>query len=357
MRVGYEDVIKRYGPVLGVDRLHLEIRAGEFIVLLGPSGCGKTTTLRMLAGLENVTSGNIYIGDCCVNEVPPRDRDVAMVFQSYALYPHMTIAENIAYPLRVRRIPRHEIPGRVQKAGELLGIRELLQRKPKELSGGQRQRVALARAIVRQPRVFLMDEPLSNLDAKLRVYMRGELKRLQYELGTTTLYVTHDQAEAMTLAHRVAVMESGRLQQFDTPLNIYERPANKFVAGFMGSPSMNFLDGTLDQAERKFVSPDVMVAFRSQALSLPHGPTQVVLGVRPENIKLSVTEFDGGLPATVYVTEALGNETFVFLNLGKGRIVARTGPAMRLDMESKVWISFDETKLHFFDPVSGNRLP
>jgi len=357
MRVGYEDVIKRYGPVLGVDRLHLDIRAGEFIVLLGPSGCGKTTTLRMLAGLENVTSGNIYIGDCCVNEVPPRDRDVAMVFQSYALYPHMTIAENIAYPLRVRRIPRHEIPSRVQKAGELLGIGELLQRKPKELSGGQRQRVALARAIVRHPRVFLMDEPLSNLDAKLRVYMRGELKRLQYELGTTTLYVTHDQAEAMTLAHRVAVMASGRLQQFDTPLNIYERPANKFVAGFMGSPSMNFLDGTLDHAERTFVSPDVTVAFRSQALSLPHGPTQVVLGVRPENIKLSVTEFDGGLPATVYVTEALGNETFVFLNLGKGRIVARTGPAMRLDMESKVWISFDETKLHFFDRVSGNRLP
>jgi len=357
MRVGYEDVIKRYGPVLGVDRLHLEIRAGEFIVLLGPSGCGKTTTLRMLAGLENVTSGNIYIGDSCVNEVPPRDRDVAMVFQSYALYPHMTIAENIAYPLRVRRIPRHEIPGRVQKAAELLGILELLQRKPKELSGGQRQRVALARAIVRHPRVFLMDEPLSNLDAKLRVYMRGELKRLQYELGTTTLYVTHDQAEAMTLAHRVAVMESGRLQQFDTPLNIYERPANKFVAGFMGSPSMNFLDGTLVHSERRFVSQDITIAFRSQALSLPHGPTQVVLGVRPENIKLSVTEFDGGLPATVYVTEALGNETFVFLNLGKGRIVARTGPAMRLEMESKVWISFDETKLHFFDPVSGIRLP
>jgi multiple sugar transport system ATP-binding protein len=357
MRVGYEDVIKRYGPVLGVDRLHLEIRAGEFIVLLGPSGCGKTTTLRMLAGLENVTSGNIYIGDSCVNEVPPRDRDVAMVFQSYALYPHMTIAENIAYPLRVRRIPRHQIPGRVQKAGELLGILELLQRKPKELSGGQRQRVALARAIVRHPRVFLMDEPLSNLDAKLRVYMRGELKRLQYELGTTTLYVTHDQAEAMTLAHRVAVMESGRLQQFDTPLNIYERPANKFVAGFMGSPSMNFLDGTIDHSERKFVSPDVTLAIRSQALSLPRESTQVVLGIRPEDIKLSVADFEGGLPATVYVTEALGNETFVFLNLGKRRIVARTGPAMRLDMESKVWISFDETKLHFFDPVSGNRLP
>ncbi len=314
MRVGYENVIKKYGPVLGVDRLHLEIRAGEFIVLLGPSGCGKTTTLRMLAGLENVTSGNIYIGEGCVNEVPPRDRDVAMVFQSYALYPHMTIAENIAYPLRVRRVPRHEIPGRVEKAGALLGIGDLLQRKPKELSGGQRQRVALARAIVRQPRVFLMDEPLSNLDAKLRVYMRGELKRLQYELGTTTLYVTHDQAEAMTLAHRVA-------------------------------------------SERRFVSGDVTLAFRSHAVALPDGPARLVLGVRPEDVKLSVTQLEGGLPATVYVTEALGNETYVFLNLGKERIVARAGPAMRLDIESKVWISFDETKLHFFDPASGIRLP
>jgi multiple sugar transport system ATP-binding protein len=356
MRVGYENVIKRYGPVLGVDRLHLEIRAGEFIVLLGPSGCGKTTTLRMLAGLENVTSGNIYIGESCVNEVSPRDRDVAMVFQSYALYPHMTVAENIAYPLRVRRVPRHEIPGRVQKAGELLGIGELLERKPKELSGGQRQRVALARAIVRHPRVFLMDEPLSNLDAKLRVYMRGELKRLQYQLGTTTLYVTHDQAEAMTLAHRVAVMNNGQLQQFDSPLNIYERPANKFVAGFLGSPSMNFLDGSLDHSQRRFVSQEITLAFRSHALSLPHGSTEVVLGVRPEDVKISVTEFAGGLPATVYVTEALGNETFVFLNFGQGRIVARMGPAIRLDIESQVWISFDETKLHFFDPASGNRL-
>ena len=357
MRVGYENVSKRYGAVLGVDRLHLEIRAGEFIVLLGPSGCGKTTTLRMLAGLENVTSGDIYIGDSCVNEVPPRDRDVAMVFQSYALYPHMTIAENIGYPLRVRRVPRHEIPIRVQKAAELLGIGELLERKPRELSGGQRQRVALARAIVRHPRVFLMDEPLSNLDAKLRVYMRGELKRLQYELGATTLYVTHDQAEAMTLAHRVAVMENGRLQQFDTPLNIYERPANKFVAGFLGSPSMNFLDGTLDHSQRRFISPEITMAFRSQALSLPRASSQVVLGVRPEDVRVSVTEFQGGFPATVYVTEALGNETFVFLNAARRRIVARMGPALRLDIESRVWISFDERKLHFFDPVSGTRLP
>jgi multiple sugar transport system ATP-binding protein len=357
MKVVYDDVIKKYGPVLGVDRLHLQIRAGEFIVLVGPSGCGKTTTLRMLAGLEAVTSGNIYIGDYCVNEVPPRDRDVAMVFQSYALYPHMTIAENIAYPLRVRKTPRSEIPGRVQKVAGLLGIGELLERRPKELSGGQRQRVALARAIVRQPRIFLMDEPLSNLDAKLRLYMRCELKRLQYELGTTTLYVTHDQAEAMTLAHRVAVMDRGKVQQFDTPMNIYARPANKFVAGFMGSPSMNFLDGRLDHAERKFVSPGITLGLGEDVLSRLRAHESVTLGVRPEDVVLSVAEFAGGTPARIYVTEALGSETFVFLNLGQEKIVARTDAAVRFDIEAKVWVSFNQAKLHFFDCTSGNRLP
>jgi len=356
MKVVYDDVVKKYGHVVGVDRLNLQIQGGEFIVLLGPSGCGKTTTLRMLAGLETATSGDIYIGDSCVNEVPPRDRDVAMVFQSYALYPHMTVAGNIAYPLRVRRVPRHEIPGRVQKVAALLGIGELLQRRPKELSGGQRQRVALARAIVRQPRVFLMDEPLSNLDAKLRLYMRRELKRLQYELGTTTLYVTHDQAEAMTLAHRVAVMDAGRLQQFDTPLNIYQRPANKFVAGFMGSPSMNFLDGRIDHAQRKFVSQGLALDLESQILSQLHGCENVTLGVRPEDVRLSVAEFAGGIPAGIYVTEALGNETFASLNLGHEKMIARTDPAVSLDMEAKVWVSFDQTKLHFFDAASGNRL-
>jgi multiple sugar transport system ATP-binding protein len=279
-----------------------------------------------------------------------------MVFQSYALYPHMTVAGNIAYPLRVRHVPRHEIPGRVQKVAAMLGIGELLERRPKELSGGQRQRVALARAIVRQPRVFLMDEPLSNLDAKLRLYMRRELKRLQYELGTTTLYVTHDQAEAMTLAHRVAVMDAGKLQQFDTPLNIYQRPANKFVAGFMGSPGMNFLDGRIDHAQRKFVSQGLALDLESQILSQLHGCERVALGVRPEDVRLSVAEFAGGIPAGIYVTEALGNETFASLNLGQEKIIARTDPAVRLDMEAKVWVSFDQTKFHFFDAASSNRL-
>ena len=356
MKVVYEEVSKKYGAVLAVDRLNLKIEPGEFIVLLGPSGCGKTTTLRMLAGLEEITSGNIFIGGTCVNEVPPRDRDVAIVFQSYALYPHMTVEENIGYPLRVRRVPRAEIPTRVGKAAELLGIGELLKRKPKELSGGQRQRVALARAIVRQPRIFLMDEPLSNLDAKLRLYMRGELKRLQYELETTTLYVTHDQAEAMTLAHRVAVMDGGRLQQFDSPLTLYERPVNKFVAGFLGSPGMNFLDGEIDYTEHRFVNRGLAFQLRSQTLSQLHGQKKVTLGVRPENVRISVAEDKTCFPAKIYVAEALGSETFVFLMLDQEKIIARTEPTLGVDIEANVWISFDESKLHFFDPNSGDRL-
>jgi multiple sugar transport system ATP-binding protein len=310
----------------------------------------------MLAGLESVTSGNIFIGDVCVNAMPPRDRDVAMVFQSYALYPHMTIADNIAYPLRVRGIAKGEIPSRVQRTADLLGIGELLARRPKELSGGQRQRVALARAIVRQPRLFLMDEPLSNLDAKLRLYMRGELKRLQYDLGTTTLYVTHDQAEALTLAHRVAVMDRGRLQQFDTPMNIYRRPANKFVAGFLGSPSMNFLDGQLDHAEGKFVGHEAVFPVRPDALSRMRGYERATLGVRPEDVVMSASEVAGGTPAKIYVTEALGNETFVLLNLGQDKIVARADATMRLDIEAKVWVSFNPANLHFFDSKSGERV-
>ena len=357
MNVVYDDVIKKFGSLLVVDQLHLQIKSGEFVVLLGPSGCGKTTTLRMLAGLEAVTSGQIYIGEHCVNDVAPRDRDIAMVFQSYALYPHMTTAENIAYPLRVRKTARSEIPGRVRKVAELLGIGELLERRPKELSGGQRQRVALARAIVRQPRIFLMDEPLSNLDAKLRIFMRSELKHLQYELGTTTLYVTHDQAEAMTLAHRVAVMDRGKLQQFDTPMNVYNHPANKFVAGFMGSPSMNLLDGRLDHAERKFVTQGIMVDLSADVLANLRAHEAVTLGIRPEDVTVSVAEFAGGMPARIYVAEALGSETFVFLNLGEQKIVARTDAALRFDIEAQVWLSFSQTKLHFFESQSGKRLP
>ena len=247
MGIEFQNVNKTFGGTSVVDDLSLKIDNGEFIVLLGPSGCGKTTTLRMLAGLESVTSGDIFINGEHVNDVPTQHRDLAMVFQSYALYPHMTIAENIGYPLRVRKLKKVERAERVKRVAAMLEIESLLERKPRQLSGGERQRVALARAIVREPRAYLMDEPLSNLDARLRVQMRGELKRLQHQLGTTTIYVTHDQAEAMTLASRVAVMKKGRLQQFDTPMNIYNHPANRFVAEFVGSPGMNFIEGRIDR--------------------------------------------------------------------------------------------------------------
>src|SRR5688572_8566309 len=267
MSIELRNVTKRFGDSVVVDDLSLVIDDGEFVVLLGPSGCGKSTTLRMLAGLEQANSGDIFVGGERVNEVPTQNRDLAMVFQNYALYPHMTVAENIAYPLRVRKLSREDISTKVGRVATLLEIGTLLNRKPRELSGGERQRVALARAIVREPRAYLMDEPLSNLDARLRVQMRGELKHLQHELGTTTIYVTHDQAEAMTLAHRVAVMRSGRLQQFDVPLTIYDRPANRFVAEFVGSPSMNFIEGRVYPGERKFKSEGVSLSLGELQLS------------------------------------------------------------------------------------------
>src|SRR5687767_746207 len=278
MSIEFRDITKAFGSTVVVDDLSLAIDDGEFVVLLGSSGCGKSTTLRMLAGLEDVTSGDILINNQRVNDIPPQRRDLAMVFQNYALYPHMTVAENIAYPLAVRKMSREQIAGKVQLVATLLEIVNLLSRKPRDLSGGERQRVALARAIVREPRAYLMDEPLSNLDARLRVQMRGELKRLQHELGTTTIYVTHDQAEAMTLATRVAVMSRGRLQQFDTPLNIYNRPANRFVAEFVGSPSMNFIDGKIDCGV--FESDSVKI--RVQRPDTNH----ITFGIRPEHIQV-----------------------------------------------------------------------
>src|SRR5436190_3512703 len=253
MSISLQHLSKSFGADYVVDDLSLEIADGEFVVLLGPSGCGKTTTLRMIAGLEQATSGDILIDSRRVNDLPPQKRDVAMVFQSYALYPHMSVAENVGYPLRVRKLSPEEIRRQVGQVAVRLEIEPLLDRKPRELSGGERQRVALARAIIRQPRAFLMDEPLSNLDARLRLQMRGELKHLQGQLGTTTVYVTHDQAEAMTLGHRVAVMNRGKLQQFDTPLTIYNQPANRFVAEFVGSPAMNFIEGHFDKSNAIFV--------------------------------------------------------------------------------------------------------
>jgi multiple sugar transport system ATP-binding protein len=324
MGIEFRNVTKTFGGACVVDDLSLEVRDGEFIVLLGPSGCGKTTTLRMLAGLETATSGDILINGERINDVPTQHRDLAMVFQSYALYPHMTIAENIGYPLRVRKLNKADRAARVKRVAAMLEIESLLERRPRQLSGGERQRVALARAIVREPRAYLMDEPLSNLDARLRVQMRGELKRLQHQLGTTTIYVTHDQAEAMTLASRVAVMKKGQLQQFDTPLNIYNHPANRFVAEFVGSPSMNFIEA--------------------------EGVTK---GIRPEHIQVLTTPEDGAIEGRVYVTELMGNETFVFVSVGDNRLIARAPADFRVDVDTKVWLKFATDKLHFFDPISG----
>jgi multiple sugar transport system ATP-binding protein len=356
MNARFDNVTKLFGKRAAVDRLSLAIDEGEFVVLLGPSGCGKTTTLRMLAGLEDATDGDIFIGEERVNDVPTRHRDVAMVFQSYALYPHMTVAENIAYPLRVRKTAKDEINRKVGRVARMLEINDLLARKPRELSGGERQRVALARAIIREPRVYLMDEPLSNLDAKLRVYMRGELKRLQHELGTTTVYVTHDQAEAMTLARRVAIMREGRLQQFDTPMNIYHRPANRFVAEFIGTPGMNFIEGSVDIPSRVFASNGIRLPLSESQLARLKGRARVSLGIRPEHVQVVTSEQGDALRAVVHVTELMGNETLVFLRLGEAKIIARAAADFRAEIETAVRARLDMDKADFFDSESGEAL-
>ncbi len=358
MPIEFRNLTKRFGDKVVVDDLSLKIDDGEFVVLLGPSGCGKSTTLRMLAGLEEVTSGDVVVSGERVNDLPPQRRDLAMVFQNYALYPHMTVAENIAYPLRIRKLSSEQIAAKVTKVAELLEIGTLLPRRPRELSGGERQRVALARAIVREPRAYLMDEPLSNLDARLRVQMRGELKRLQHELGTTTVYVTHDQAEAMTLAHRVAVMRNGKLQQFDTPLNVYDRPANRFVAEFVGTPSMNFIEGQIDRKDRVFIGQSVRLNLDESMIESDRidSDMAVTLGIRPEHVKVSLVRRDGLLPATVYVTELMGNETFVFLKLGGDKIIARAPADFRAEVETILWVDLETDRAHFFQSTSGERL-
>ncbi|MEW6127003.1 MAG: ABC transporter ATP-binding protein [Acidobacteriota bacterium] len=356
MNVQFANVTKKFGQSLAVDHLNLKIEDGEFVVLLGPSGCGKSTTLRMLAGLEQADTGDIFIGNERINEVPTQERDIAMVFQSYALYPHMSVAENIAYPLRVRKTGRAEIEQRVLRVARMLDIDSLLERKPKALSGGERQRVALARAVIREPRVYLMDEPLSNLDAKLRVHMRGELKRLQHDLGTTTIYVTHDQAEAMTLAHRVAIMRSGKLQQFDTPMTIYNRPANRFVAEFVGSPAMNFLEGRVDFSARRFIANGLTLALAESQLERLQARERAVLGIRPEYLGVSLSEQAGAMAAKIYVTELMGNETIVFLQTGDEKLIARAPADFRADIGATVWITLAIEKADFFDSTTGEAL-
>ena len=346
--ISLRSLTKRWGDVIAVDDQSLEIEDTEFLVLLGPSGCGKTTTMRMIAGLEQPSAGEIWIGDRLVNDALPKDRDVAMVFQNYGLYPHMTVFGNIAYPLKVRRTPGPEVRKRVGAAAEKVQLGDLLDRKPRELSGGQRQRVALARAIVRRPQVFLMDEPLSNLDAKLRVTMRAELKHLSHELQITTVYVTHDQIEAMTLADRVAIMDRGRIQQLGRPEEIYNDPKNLFVAGFIGSPAMNLVEGEI--AENRFRVDGTAIA---PVDALSRGG--LVLGVRPEDLTLTAAG-EGDFDAPVYASELTGESVLVTVEVGGNRIAAKADRQLRHAIGELVGIGVDASRIYLFDAASGERL-
>ena len=363
-KVRLEHVWKRFGKVVAVKDFNLETEDGEFVVFVGPSGCGKTTTLRMIAGLEEVSEGRIYIGDRLVNDVPPKDRDIAMVFQNYALYPHMNVYENMAFGLRLRRYPKDEIDRRVKEAARILKIEHLLNRKPRELSGGQRQRVAMGRAIVREPKVFLMDEPLSNLDAKLRVEMRAEIAKLQRRLGVTTIYVTHDQVEAMTLGHRIVVMKDGEIQQVDTPLNLYDFPANRFVAGFIGSPSMNFIRAGVEvQGERVYlVAPGFRVRANpvlAQALR-PYGGKEVWMGIRPEHLGLKgytvIPEEENVIRGEVEVAEPLGAETEIHVSVDGTVLVAKVDGHAPVKPGDRVELLVDTSRLHAFDVESDQTI-
>ena len=353
--VRFAGVDKRYGSVEAVRGLSLDVADGELMVIVGPSGSGKTTALRMLAGLESITGGEVLIGDRVVNTVAPRERDVAMVFQDYALYPQMSVFDNLAFGLRRRRVPKGEIAARVQRAAELLDIGHLLERKPGQLSGGQAQRVALGRALVREPQVFLMDEPLSNLDAKLRTQTRGEIKRLQQEVRTTTVYVTHDQVEAMTMGDRIAVMNHGVLEQVGTPEELYERPANRFVAGFIGSPAMSFFDAAA-------ASEDGGVRLRGEAVDVhvpgvPELPPSVIVGVRPEAARLwGAGGIAGPLSGTVAYVEALGRETFVGVDAAGSRLAVHQEGRTRLQPGDAVEFGLVPGALRFFSPDTGAAL-
>ena len=359
--VSLKHIYKKYpGGVTAVSDFNLEIKDKEFLVLVGPSGCGKTTTLRMVAGLEEITEGELFIGDQLVNDVAPKDRKIAMVFQNYALYPHMTVFENMAFGLKLNKTPKEEIKRRVEEAARILDITHLLDRKPKALSGGQKQRVALGRAIVRNPKVFLLDEPLSNLDAKLRASMRTELTKLHQNVGTTFIYVTHDQVEAMTMATRIVVMKDGLIQQVDTPQNLYDYPVNIFVAGFIGTPQMNFINGKLEKK-----GEDVYFNFENLSIKLPaekaNNPDlkdyigqEVVAGLRPEAIHDEPIQLannpDSQLEAYVDVTELMGAEIYLYLNVGEEtRLIARVSSRSTSRAGDTIKVAFDMSRLHIFD--------
>jgi multiple sugar transport system ATP-binding protein len=358
--VNLRKVVKRYDEVEAVRGIDLDIADKEFVVLVGPSGCGKSTTLRMIAGLEDISDGDIMIGGDIVNDVPPKDRDIAMVFQNYALYPHMTVAENMSFGLRLKKYPKAEIKSRVDEAARMLDISELVDRKPKQLSGGQRQRVAMGRAIVRNPKVFLFDEPLSNLDAKLRVQMRIEIKKVHQKVRTTTVYVTHDQVEAMTLADRVVVMNHGRIEQIGTPNELYHKPATRFVASFIGSPAMNFIDmGVAASADNFSLSADDI------SISLPqqrfpglgaHAGGTVTMGVRPQHMRLgsSTGGEHVGFGGNLMVTEQLGDEQVLAVRIGQGDIrIAGVDPELALATGARIDIAVPLENVHLFDTATG----
>ena len=357
--VTFDHVTKKYGDVLAVDDLNLAIADGEFMVLVGPSGCGKTTSLRMIAGLEEITDGTLRIGERVVNDVPPKDRDIAMVFQSYALYPHMSVRDNMAFGLKLRKVPKADIEKRVADAAGILSLEKYLDRKPKELSGGQRQRVALGRAIVREPAVFLMDEPLSNLDAKLRVQTRAEIARIHQRLGTTMVYVTHDQIEAMTMGTRIAVMSDGLLQQVGTPQTLYDTPANRFVAGFIGSPAMNFIDVTLDDSggEARMTGAGGWSIALPSRLKGSVGSTagrKLIAGFRPEHLELNEAGAEAAkFPGHADVVEYLGNEELLHVTAANQDIVAIVDSSHRVKPGDALTLALPLEKLHVFDAETG----
>ena len=362
-------IYKKYpGGVVAVSDFNLEIADKEFIILVGPSGCGKSTTLRMIAGLEEISEGDLYIGEKRVNDVVPKNRDIAMVFQNYALYPHMTVFENMAFGLKLRKTPKDEIKRRVEEAARILDITYLLDRKPKALSGGQRQRVALGRAIVREPQVFLLDEPLSNLDAKLRAQMRTEITKLHQRLGTTFIYVTHDQVEAMTMGTRIVVMKDGFIQQVDTPQNLYEKPCNLFVAGFMGSPQMNFIDAIVEEKGGKY-SLKIGGEEKKYSINVPDGKVndalkakvgqEVIMGIRPEDLhddEMSLSTYPDSVNCDVEVTELMGHETYLYLALEGEPIVARVNSRSTAKVGDNVKIAINANKMHIFDKETEQTL-
>lgn len=351
-----ENIVKKYdSDHVAVNDFNLEINDREFIVFVGPSGCGKSTTLRMIAGLEGITSGNVSIDGEVINDVPPKDRDIAMVFQNYALYPHMSVFDNMAFSLKLKRINKKEIKSRVENAADILGLTTFLSRKPKELSGGQRQRVALGRAIVRDAKVFLMDEPLSNLDAKLRVQMRAEIQKLHHRLGTTSIYVTHDQTEAMTMATRLVVMKDGVIQQVGKPKDVYDKPQNKFVASFIGSPAMNFLTGQIKNGH--FIIDDLEIPIPDDIYEVlkrkSYEDKKITLGIRPESVTYLGTHTEktnrNAIPAAVGVSELMGADTLLYLDINQQSITCRINDSIEIGFGSQVHVQFDMSKAHFFD--------